>query len=189
MLGLKLNHVSKRGPKSVPEPVITLSSLPNVCTPRRQVMMLNSNCFSMLYKFECYSRISDFDMYGSNQPIRISDYYARIGSVPYLVGQSFQVNIIHVHVYCVCSLNFPRWRHQMEIFSALLAPLCGKSTGHWWIPITKASDAKLWRFLWSPPKQSKRRWLEKQLGSLWRHFYSRWLTVTPSTISFWWTGT
>ena len=28
-------------------------------------------------------------------------------------------------------------------------PLCGEFTGHLWIPLTKASDAKLWYFLWS----------------------------------------
>ena len=28
-------------------------------------------------------------------------------------------------------------------------PLCGEFTGHWWIPLTKASDAELWCFLWS----------------------------------------
>ena len=33
----------------------------------------------------------------------------------------------------------PWWRHQMEIFSGL-------STGHRWIPLTKASDAELWFF-------------------------------------------
>ena len=30
-------------------------------------------------------------------------------------------------------------------------PLCGKFTGHRWIPRTKASDAELWCFLWSVP--------------------------------------
>ena len=30
-------------------------------------------------------------------------------------------------------------------------PLCGEFTGHRWIPLTKASDAELWRFLWSAP--------------------------------------
>ena len=33
-------------------------------------------------------------------------------------------------------------------------PLCGENTGHRWIPLTKASDAELWCFLWSPPEQS-----------------------------------
>ena len=31
-------------------------------------------------------------------------------------------------------------------------PLCGKFTGHLWILLTKASDAKLWCFLWSTPE-------------------------------------
>ena len=30
-------------------------------------------------------------------------------------------------------------------------PLCGEFTGHRWIPLTKASDAELWCFLWSVP--------------------------------------
>ena len=28
-------------------------------------------------------------------------------------------------------------------------PLCRECTGHWWIPLTKASNAELWCFLWS----------------------------------------
>ena len=31
-------------------------------------------------------------------------------------------------------------------------PLCGEFTGHRWIPLTKANDAKLWCFLWSAPE-------------------------------------
>ena len=30
--------------------------------------------------------------------------------------------------------------------------LCGKFTGHRWIPLTKASDAELWCFPWSAPE-------------------------------------
>ena len=41
------------------------------------------------------------------------------------------------------------WRHQMETFSVLLAFFCGEFTGPPWIPLTKASDAELWYFLWS----------------------------------------
>ena len=33
-------------------------------------------------------------------------------------------------------------------------PLCGEFTGHRWIPLTKASDAVLWCFLWSAPVQT-----------------------------------
>ena len=30
--------------------------------------------------------------------------------------------------------------------------LWGEFTGHWWIPLTKASDTELWCFLWSAPE-------------------------------------
>ena len=33
-------------------------------------------------------------------------------------------------------------------------PLCGEFTGHRWIPLTKASDAELWSFLWSASEQT-----------------------------------
>ena len=33
-------------------------------------------------------------------------------------------------------------------------PLWGESTGHQWIPLTKASDVELWYFLWSAPEQT-----------------------------------
>ena len=53
-------------------------------------------------------------------------------------------------------------------------PLCGEFTGHWWIPLTEASDAGLWCFLWSTPnkrlsKQSWGRWFETPSRTLWRH--------------------
>ena len=35
-----------------------------------------------------------------------------------------------------------------NIFSVTV-PLCWEFTGHWWIPLKKASDAELWCFLWS----------------------------------------
>ena len=44
------------------------------------------------------------------------------------------------------------WRHQMERFSALLAIFDGEFTSPRWIPLTKASDAELWCFLWSTPE-------------------------------------
>ena len=28
----------------------------------------------------------------------------------------------------------------------ITGPLWGEATGHWWIPLTKASDAELWYF-------------------------------------------
>ena len=51
-------------------------------------------------------------------------------------------------------------------------PLWGASTGHRWIPFTKASDAEFWCFLCLNirlSKQSRHRWFETPSGSLWRH--------------------
>ena len=33
-------------------------------------------------------------------------------------------------------------------------PLWGESTGHRWIPLTKAGGAEIWCFLWSEPEQT-----------------------------------
>ena len=35
----------------------------------------------------------------------------------------------------------------------ITGPLCGVFTNHWWIPLTKASDAELLCFLWFVPEQ------------------------------------
>ena len=39
-------------------------------------------------------------------------------------------------------------------------PLGGEFTGHRWIPLTKASDAEVWCFLWSAPGQMAERTIE-----------------------------
>ena len=59
----------------------------------------------------------------------------------------------------------PQWVHWVQAFTQcnmmtssngnifrITSPLCGKFTGHRLIPLTKASDAELWCFLWSAPK-------------------------------------
>ena len=60
-----------------------------------------------------------------------------------------QLHGVHHHIV---GKGCPWWRHQMETFSASLA-LC--EGNHWWpvIPLTKASDTKLWCFLWSATAQ------------------------------------
>ena len=52
---------------------------------------------------------------------------------------------------------FPRW-----------CAFVGEYTGHWWIPLTKASDMELWCFLWSAPEQTVEQTL-KTPRSLCRH--------------------
>ena len=58
-------------------------------------------------------------------------------------------------------------------------PLYVGFTGHWWISLTKASDAEMWYFslicAWTNgwEKPSLRQWFEIPLRSLWRHFIYR----------------
>ena len=72
--------------------------------------------------------------------------------------------LVHYLIYCIhgvatslMNIFFEKditwWRHRMETFVfRVTGPLCGEFTGHRWIPLTKASDAELWCFLWSPPE-------------------------------------
>ena len=56
----------------------------------------------------------------------------------------------------------------------VIGPLCREFTSHWWISLTKASDAELWSFLWSAPEQTVGWTIEMLViftpsRSLWRH--------------------
>ena len=48
-------------------------------------------------------------------------------------------------------------------------PLPGESIGDRWIPLTTASDAELWCFLWSAHEQTVKQTIETPSRSLWRH--------------------
>ena len=71
-------------------------------------------------------------------------------------------------------------------------PLWGGFTGDRWIPLTNASDAELWCFLWYVPEQSRHCWFEMPLSPLWHHcnaMYRFWpsnpLALTLCTIDGW----
>ena len=62
-----------------------------------------------------------------------------------------------------------KWKHIFRVTD----PLYGQFTGHRWIPLTKASDAERWCFLWSAPWINS--WVHnREAGdlrrSLWRHY-------------------
>ena len=59
--------------------------------------------------------------------------------------------------------------NQIQTFSALLAFCEGKTTGHRWIPSTKASDAGLWCFHLTAPEQTVGQTI-KTLVSCLRHY-------------------
>ena len=53
--------------------------------------------------------------------------------------------------------------------SRVTGPLCGEFTDHRWIPLTKASDAELWRFLSSVPAWINGWVNNREAGDLRRH--------------------
>ena len=61
------------------------------------------------------------------------------------------------------SCDVIKWKHSPRHW-----PLCGEFTGHGRIPLTKASDAELWWFLWSAPWING--WVNnREAGDLRRH--------------------
>ena len=88
----------------------------------------------------------------------------------------------YIILYPHYSASLSWWRQQMETFSALLALSGGNLAGHRMIPLTQASDAEFWCFLWSEKKVvllfTRHRWFETPWRSLWRHCnYWRWTTI------------
>ena len=57
--------------------------------------------------------------------------------------------ILHPTTHC----KFMMTSSNGNIFH-VTGPLCGEFTGHRWIPLTRASDAELWCFLWSASEQT-----------------------------------
>ena len=68
--------------------------------------------------------------------------------------------------YHVVAINFVmhddviKWKH-----FRVTGPLWGESADHLWIPLTKASDAELWYFLWSAPEQTAEQTIE--MSEIW----------------------
>ena len=68
-------------------------------------------------------------------------------NAPYCHG-IFVLNDIYICNVCTISTYNMMTSPNGNIFR-VTDPLCGEFTVHRWIPLTKASDAELWYFLWS----------------------------------------
>ena len=78
-----------------------------------------------------------------------------------------------------------KWKYFPHYF-----PLWRQSTGHRWIPLTKASDAELWCFLdlrlnKRLSKQPMLRWSKTPSRSLWRHCNEQWYLYNVLGILRW----
>ena len=63
-------------------------------------------------------------------------------------GCGHTINSKRIHVIPYCYDDIIKWNH----FYRVTGPLRGESTGDRWIPLTKASDAELWCFVWPAPE-------------------------------------
>ena len=57
------------------------------------------------------------------------------------------------HIVCFTASLHMMASSNEDIFRGY-GPLWGEFTDHRWIPLTKASDAELWCFLWSAPEST-----------------------------------
>ena len=69
-------------------------------------------------------------------------------------GGFFKLYLIDIHIKNMMTSS------KGSIFR-VTGPSCGESTGHRWTPLTKASDAEHWCFLWSAPEQTAEHTMEK----------------------------
>ena len=91
-----------------------------------------------LFSGMCYTFIITFATHGTqNHPIALT---FRVGRGCVLWSQRLNVTL---------SCHFPRYW-----------PFVRGPTGHWWIPLTGASDVQLWRFLWSAPRETVKQTME-----------------------------
>ena len=72
-------------------------------------------------------------------------------SLKELMCHRFHMRVRDLQISCS---DLTRWVYMMTSPNGnilrITGPLwCGEFTGEWWIPLTKASDAELWYFLWS----------------------------------------
>ena len=77
------------------------------------------------------------------QPIELLSRYHEFTSAPSaLMGYSYEIrnHIVQSLILMMTLSNGNTFR--------VTGPLCREFTGHRWIPLTKASDAELWCFLW-----------------------------------------
>ena len=74
--------------------------------------------------------------------------------------------------FCVLLLLCSTWWHHNGNIFWVTGPLWGESTGYRWIPLTKATDMKLWCFLWCVPEQMVEQTLE--LLVIWDAMMSMW---------------
>ena len=119
----------------------------------------------------------------------ISYMYISIGIMAW-ISNNIYTNRWHVMSHpCTQQFNGGMMTSSNGNIFRVTGPLCGEFTGHWWIPLTKASDTELWCFLLSClnkrlSKQSWGWWFDTTSRALWRHCIG--LAELPMKLRLWW---
>ena len=79
-------------------------------------------------------------------------YFVVAISNPFARGQNKQYIPTILHTFDLSCLGFNMMTSSNGNIFPVTGPFCGEFTGHRWIPRIKASNAKLWCFLWSAPE-------------------------------------
>ena len=98
-------------------------------------------CISLTPRHSVYNQAFEF-----NNITNLTELTMHLSHIPRYTFQSRNVHTASITRAMMTSLNG-------NIFH-VTGPLWGESTGHRWIPLTKAIDAELWCFLWSAREQT-----------------------------------
>ena len=140
MLGLKLNHVSKRGPSTCEDLVFALLSAQTV--------------FNAYLPYDMAEYHSHFENRRDMEAF-ISTFHQHFTDIIHIVYFDKCINCWQRAILCVSlagCLNSTghddviKWKHFPRYWPFV------RVTGHRWIPLTKASDTELWCFLSSAPE-------------------------------------
>ena len=115
------------------------------CHSFGQYLMLN--IYPSKFSLKCHIELYEWNFIAlrtRTKVIKKTDFYKRL-FVSYLFSMCFMFDDQNLYNMMASSNG--------NIFR-VTGPLWGESTGHRWISLTKASDGKLWGFIWSAHEQT-----------------------------------
>ena len=131
---------------------------------RTHFLALKASCLGSIFIKDCFQQTSTLIHV---MAWRISHYLKQwsLSSLNiYVPLRKEEIRFIQCHSNRPAEVRDACWRFYDDVIewkhSPRSCPLRGKFIGQRWIPLTKASDADLWWFLWSAPEQTLKQTIE-----------------------------